>query len=219
MKQFLLALFNTFSIFCFIIGGAVIYFSIGMFITTFQTPVSFEELLDGVEIKKGSYVEGNLVYALSPIASKSTYKENKTTGSRTKAKISENYYAIPVSEGNQIIVLNSSEFLIEKMDRLAEETQNYMLGGDAPVTEIYINGQVNNLDNKLLEYYHEYMQEYGYTEDEIDNMPGPFAIDTFSKSNIRIMPFAGSFIILLGIGAGYFIYRKNKKRELAAEAL
>ena len=71
MKKIFASL-NRLNLSLLILGIVIISMFFSAFVTSFYPAISFEDLLDGVEVKKGSHIEGNVILSFSPFASEST---------------------------------------------------------------------------------------------------------------------------------------------------
>lgn len=196
MKKIFSAL-NRVSLAILIIGIISIVSNFDHFVTYFYPAVNFQDLLDGKQVQKGSHVAGDVLYSFAPFASESTYTEYKD-GTRSTSKASGNYYVIPTAEGN--ICLKTNQKLVEAMDKLTNETFDYLEGGSEPITRVYCEGQVIEMDDEeLLGYYHEYSLEFGYTEEEFKAMGTPLIIEYVDFQRVWIMFIGGIVFVLLGI--------------------
>ncbi len=101
-------------------GGMLLYMCAADLVVSFKPAVSFEELLEeGKELKPGSHVEGNVVYALDYFASESTYTK-RSDGSRSGSRKSGNYYMIPAATG--CFALKCRQADVDALNSLSEET-------------------------------------------------------------------------------------------------
>ena len=195
-------------------GGILILFTAGMilillsfsgFITSFLPPVTFEDLLDGREIKMGSHIEGNVVYALDYFASDTTYKKN-SEGIIVPKKNSGNYYIIPFYGGYLGLKTDNDQNL--SFDRLTDETYAFLKGGQKPQMEIFIDGQIIPMKQKLIPYFHRYLSDAGYSVEEINAMGSPFLIQPRAFIVNRILFAAGIVFLFLSVLIFRRIYRR-----------
>jgi len=195
-------------------GGILILFTAGMilillsfsgFITSFLPPVTFEDLLDGREIKMGSHIEGNVVYALDYFASDTTYKKN-SEGIIVPKKNSGNYYIIPFYGGYLGLKTDNDQNL--SFDRLTDETYAFLKGGQKPQMEIFIDGQIIPMKQKLIPYFHRYLSDAGYSVEEINAMGSPFLIQPRAFIVNRILFSAGTVFLFLSVLIFRRIYRR-----------
>ena len=142
-------------------GMILILLSFSGFITSFLPPVTFEDLLNGREIKIGSHVEGNVVYALDYFASDTTY-----------------------------------------------ETYAFLKGGQKPRMEIFIDGEIIPMKQKLIPYFHRYLSDAGYSAEEINAMGSPFLIQPRAFIISRILFAAGILFLFLSVLIFRRIYRR-----------
>ena len=80
------------------VGATLLYLTAADFVISIKPAVSFEDMLDGKEVKVGSRVAGEVVFAMDYFASESTYTRYED-GSRSGSRKSGNYYLIPTAEG------------------------------------------------------------------------------------------------------------------------
>lgn len=206
MKKFL-SCFNKGSLVLFIFGILIICLSAMDMFTSLKPAVSFQDIIDGEEVKEGTHVAGNVVYAMDYFASESSYTKY-SDGSRSGSKKSGNYYLIPTASG--YIGLKSREADVSALNDLSDETFEFISGGAEPKTEIFMQGTVKTMDNKLAGYYQDYLEELGYTQEEIDEMGQPLYIEYVSFGAVRVMFLIGVLLILLGL---FIMWRKYKRME------
>jgi len=186
-------------------GMILILLSFSGFITSFLPPVTFEDLLDGREIKMGSHIEGNVVYALDYFASDTTYKKN-SEGIIVPKKNSGNYYIIPFYGGYLGLKTDNDQNL--SFDRLTDETYAFLKGGQKPQMEIFIDGQIIPMKQKLIPYFHRYLSDAGYSVEEINAMGSPFLIQPRAFIVNRILFSAGTVFLFLSVLIFRRIYRR-----------
>jgi hypothetical protein len=186
-------------------GMILILLSFSGFITSFLPPVTFEDLLNGREIKSGSHVEGNVVYALDYFASNTTYEKN-SEGIIIPKKNWGNYYIIPFSDGYLGLKTDHDQNL--SFDRLTDETYTFLKGGQKPQIKIFIDGQILPMKQKLIPYFHRYLSEAGYSEEEINEMGSPFLIQPRTFLIYRIVFACGIVFLSLSV----LIFRRIYKR-------
>lgn len=210
MKKILASL-NRLNLSLLILGIVAISMFFSAFVTSFYPAISFEDLLDGVEIKAGSHIEGNVILSFSPFASETTETKNNS-GSVTSKKASGNYYVIPMAN-DVFIGLKTNQEHVFDMDRLVDETYAYIDGGAEPTAKVFIQGMVKPMDEELVKYFREYMLNSDFTEAEIDSMGQPMFIEYTSFGDARIIFVIGVVLILTGIGLIYMKYRKISLSE------
>ncbi len=198
----------------FMIGGMILYLTTGDMIVSFKPAVSFEDMLDenSEGMKAGQHVKGNVKYVLDYFASESTYTK-RSDGSRSASKKSGNYYLLPTAEG--YIGLKSREKDVSILNKLTEETYTYLTTGEEPVTEFFIEGHVKKLKGNVVRYYKEYLEEFGYTESEIEAMGDPLVIEYASFGAVRIMFVIGVLILILGV----LLFRRGYRLEIQGSGL
>ncbi len=210
MKKIFASL-NRLNLSLLVLGIVVISMFFSAFVTSFYPAISFEDLLDGVEVKKGSHIEGDVELSFSPFASETTETKNKS-GSVTSKKASGNYYVIPMAN-DVFIGLKTNQDHVSDMDKLVDETYAYLDGGAEPTTKVFIQGMVKPMDDELVKYFREYMINSDFTEAEIDAMGQPLFIDYTSFVEAQICFAVGIVLILAGIALIYMKYRKISLSE------
>ncbi len=153
--------------------------------TSLKPAVSFQDIIDGEEVKEGTHVAGNVVYAMDYFASESSYTKYSDGSRSGSKKKSGNYYLIPTATG--YIGLKSREADVSALNDLSDETFEFISCGAEPKTEIFMQGTVKKMDNKLAGYYQDYLEELGYTQEEIDEMGQPLYIEYVSFGAVRVM--------------------------------
>ncbi len=193
-------------------GGILLYKTAGPLIISFKPAVSFEQMLDGKEVKAGSHIAGNVVYAMDYFASQNTYTRY-SDGSRSGNRSSGNYYLIPVSTG--YIGLKSRQSDVEALNALSDETFEYLESGTEPTTTIFMEGSLSPMEENIAKYYREYLGEVGYTETDIDEMGDPLLFEYVSFNAVRIMFAIGIVLIALAL----FLFWRRYKRECMESGL
>ena len=188
-----------------VIGGFMMINSGKDLIVSFKPAISFQDMLDGKEVKAGSHVAGDVVYVLDYFASESTYTQ-RSDGSRSGDKANGNYYLIPTEEG--FIGLKSRQVDVADMDRLTEETYDFLVDGTEPATKIFMQGSVEVMEDELAGYYEEYLMDMGYTKSEIDDMGEPLVIQYRSFTAVRVLFLIGLALAALGV---FFVFRRYKR--------
>ena len=195
-----------------LIGGFILYSSASDMVVSFKPAISFEDMLNGTEVKAGSHVEGDVIYVLDYFASESTYTQYND-GSRSADRASGNYYLIPTYDS--FIGLKSRQADVAEFNKLSDETFEYLTSGTEPTTKIFMQGSVKVMDDKVAKYYREYLEEMGYTEAEITAMGEPIVMEFVSFNAVRIMFIIGVVLIALAL----FFWRRRYQRELKGSGL
>lgn len=191
-----------------LIGGIMcLWTSTGDFIVSLKPAQSFEDFLEA-DPQEDVHVKGNIVYSYDCFASEETWTENRN-GSRSAAKTSNYYYAIPGYEN--ILAVEVKTDLSGSMDKLADETFDYLNGGVAPATEIPFEGRVVKMKSELSRYFNEYLEEIGFTEAEITAMGDPLVVERRSFGAVRCIFAAGIVLVILAII--FFIHNLKKKNK------
>ena len=103
-------------------GGIMLFQSAGDFVISFKPAVSFEDMLDGKEVKAGTHVAGDVIYVIDYFASESTYTQ-RSDGSRSGDKANGRYYLLPTADG--YIGLKSRQVDVSEMEKIAEHNVFY----------------------------------------------------------------------------------------------
>lgn len=215
MKKFLSS-FSVGLLFLFYIGGMLIYMTSGLFFTSLRPATSFEDLQE-TTAKAGMHIKGNVPLAYDCFAYEETWKEgNNQNGvkTRTPAKTSKYYYAIPV--GDKILALEMPVDSYKDMEKLADETQDYLAnGGQKPTVEVFVDGRISKMDDSMQKLFREYLGKIGYTSDEINDMNTVYYIEhPHSMATMRVMFLIGIAIILLGI---FILLHKYKSNSVSSQ--
>lgn len=194
----------------FVVSMALIIPSFSGFVTSFQPAVSFEDLLDGREIKIGSHISGNVVYALDYFAAERTYQKTKA-GAIIVNKKAGNYYIIPAAEG--FLGLKTAKNQNMDFDKLTDETYTFLKGGQKPQSKIYIDGDIIPMKQELVSSFHNYLSDAGYTQEEILNMGAPLLIRPRSFLMNRIFFVSGLIFLYLSFSVLWYYYRRSSFLE------
>lgn len=195
-----------------VFGGVLVFQTAGDMVVSLKPAISFEDMLDGAQVKAGSHVTGNVVFALDYFASETTYTRYND-GSRSGDRKSGNYYLIPTAEG--YIGLKSREADVSALNKLSDETYEYLFSGTEPVTEIFMQGTVKVMEDDLVKYYREYLQDMDYTDEEIDAMGTPLVIQYVSFGAVRVMFLIGVALLVLT----FVILWRRYQKELEGSGL
>lgn len=208
MKKFL-SCFSRGTLTLLFFGVLLICFSAKDTFDSLKPAVSFQDLLDGTEVKEGARVAGNVVYAMDYFASETSYTQY-SDGSRSGDRESGNYYLIPTATG--YIGLKSRQADVFALNDLSEETSLYLTEGTEPHTEIYMQGIVTKMGDELTGYYCDYLGELGYSEAEIQAMGQPLLIDYISFGAVRVFFILGIALIALAFFLMWRRYKRTEKR-------
>lgn len=193
-------------------GCIALYESAADMVISLKPAVSFQDMLDGREVRPGTHVKGDVIYAFDYFASQSTYTK-RSDGSRSGSKKSGNYYLIPVADG--YIGLKSRQADVDALNQLTEETFHFLETGEEPTTRVFMQGSVSVMEEKVAKYYREYLGEIGYTENEIELMGEPLVIQYVNFGAVQSMFAIGIVLILLAL----FFLRRRYKRLLKGSGL
>ncbi len=193
------------------LGIGLLCVSVKDTITSFKTPVSFEELMER-EVQPGDHVQGRVPLLLDSFALEQTWTENKSTNSRTPKKTSHGYYVMVCFEGNMALSVGSSN--ISAANSLVDQTYGYMENGNPPVSDLEIDGRVVEMEEDLVKLYREEMLDYyGYTEEELDAMGTLLLVEGRSFLTIQIFCAVGAVFTILGL---VLVIRKWRKASAAS---
>ena len=184
-------------------GGMMLYMNAADLVVSFKPAVSFEDMLDGKEVKAVSHIEGNVKYVMDYFASETSYTKYKYVSSSSKK--SGNYYLIPIQYG--FLALKSRQNDVNTLNQLTDETIEYMTSGTEPTTEFFMEGSVKKLEGNVANYYNEYLEELGYTAEEIKAMGDPLVVEFRSFTAIRVMFIIGIVAVIL---AALFFMRRYR---------
>ena len=180
------------------------YMSARDFVVSLKPIISFEDMLNGEELKVGSHVEGNVPFIIDYFATETSttkYKDGSTRSSKNGR-----YYLIPTATG--YVGLKGREVDVSELGKITDETYEYLMGGPEPTTEKYMTGVVDPMDDELAGYFYEYLEDMGYTQSELDAMGEPLVIKFVSFTAVRIMFAISIFLLILTV---FLIIRKYKK--------
>ncbi len=187
--------------------GITMVFNAGKdFIISFKPAISFEDMLDGKEVKAGSHVAGEVIYVLDYFASESTYTK-RSDGSRSGDRANGRYYLIPTADG--YIGLKGRQADVSDMTKITDETYEFLMGGAEPTTTIHMEGSVEVMEDQLAKYFKEYLMDMDYTESEIEEMGEPLVIQIRSFMAVRILFLIGVVLVAVGVFLIYRGYRNN----------
>lgn len=214
MKSFLKGL-SRFYFSLILLGVILAGMSFSHVVVSFRPPVSFDELVNGAEVKTGSHVEGELTACLPPFASQTTTQAYY--GTAVGAPSSRSFYLVPVTGG--FLGLKAFEIQTEAMDALVRETAAY-LGGTGEITSVVsVEGVVRPMGKELAGYFREYLQEVGYSDKELDAMGEPMFIEATDFGASRILFNGGIGLFLLAVLLVHLRSRKLMRREREEAAL
>lgn len=181
-----------------VFGGMMLYQAVPEDFIALKPAMSFEDMLEeGAEIKAGSHVSGKVPYVLDYFASESTYTRY-SDGSRSGDKASGKYYLVPTADG--FIAMKGRQDDVATLDKLIDETWDYMETGVEPATEFSMEGKVEVLkEDKLVQYFEEYLVDLGFTEDELDEMGEPLVVKTVNFTACWVLTGIGLVLVALAV--------------------
>ena len=86
-----------------------------------------------------------------------------------------------------------------QMEKISEETYEFLMGGAEPTTTFQAEGGVEVMEPELEKYYREYLVDMGYSESEIDEMGEPLVIKYVSFTAVRVIFFLGLGVVVVAI--------------------
>lgn len=179
-----------------VIGGVFAFASSEMFFTSLKPVTNFEDLQE-TKAEEGMHIKGELKYALDCFAYEETWTENKD-GSRTPAKTSHYYYAIPGPDDTFFAVEVSTDKQ-DAMEALADETVEYVQSGTEPTTKVTVEGRMSKMDEEMVGLFEEYLEEIGYTQTEISAMGDFYYVEKAAMKNVQIAFGVGVLLVVVGI--------------------
>lgn len=179
-----------------VIGIVLAGLAAGYGIPAMKPAKDFDYLLDN-DPKAGMHIKGKVLYTYDCFASEETYTK-RSDGTQSMAKTSHYYYVIPTNSG--VIALEVPTDAYKSMEKLLDETIDYMMGGAEPSTEVLVDGCVKSMSTEMKDLLEEYLEEAGYTQAEIADM-GPLLVikQPGSMSTMRIMFLIGIGLILIAV--------------------
>ncbi|MDE7260526.1 MAG: hypothetical protein K2N78_00445 [Oscillospiraceae bacterium] len=203
---------------CAVIAIGLLAVSLGDTLASFGTPKTFDDILDAT-VQVGDRVCGDIYYALDYFATEQTWTEN-SNGSRTPKKTSAYYYIVPSGDGFAAVEVNASKG--KDMEKLADETWEYLMGGPDTVTTVPFDGRAKLLEKEepdLVEYYEELLEEYGYTQDEIDDLGPALILIPRAFNTIRAFCAVGAAFLVIAVFLAAKTFRPARtKKGGASEA-
>lgn len=190
-----------------VIGGMLIYMSGAMFLTSLKPSKSFDDLWQTTP-EKGMHIKGDVMLSYECFSYEETWRENN--GSRTKAKTSAYYYAVPLKDTVIALEVPTSDY--DAMENVVDNTFNYLYeDGAEPVSGVAVEGRMKAMDSDLQGMFKEYLLSIGYTEEELDGIDEFLMIEQPSSMMIiRIMFGIGVFLILISILIFVIRFKKNR---------
>ena len=197
---------------CAALAVGLLFISLSDTLASFGTPKDFGDLIDGT-VEVGDRVCGDIYYALDYFAIEQSWTE-RSDGSRTAKKTSAYYYIIPAGDDFAAIEINASKGT--SMEKLSEETWEYLMGGDDTVTTVPFDGRVKLLEKEepdLVSYYEEMMEDFGYTQDELDEMSPVMLLIPRAFNAIRAFCAAGAVFLVIAVFLAVRTFRPARTRK------
>ena len=197
---------------CAVIAVGLLFVSLGDTLASFGQPKDFGDLLDGT-VSVGDRVCGEIYYALDYFATQESYTKY-SDGSRTVAKTSAYYYIIPAGEGYATIRISSAKG--KDMAKLADETWDYLMGGATPSTIVEFDGRARLLEKEepdLVGYYEETMEDFGYTQDDLDAMGPVLLLIPRAYNTIRTFCAVGAAFLVITVFLAAKTFRPARTKK------
>ncbi|MCI8622751.1 MAG: hypothetical protein HFG26_03720 [Provencibacterium sp.] len=181
-----------------VFAGFLLYMTVPDVVIFLKPAISFEELLeeDGRTLEAGSHVSGRVPYVLEHFASESTYTQ-RSDGSRSGSRSTGRFYPLFWTGG--LAALKCRQADVETLDQLAEETYLYLMTGEEPTTVFSMEGKAEPLNEKLTNYYREYMADMDFTADELDALGQPLCVRYVNFTAVWVMFAIGVLLAVLGV--------------------
>lgn len=190
-----------------VIGFMLLIINGRNFVTAIKPGHDIGYLADQGGAQEGMHVTGRVPYVYDCFAN----LEDLGGGG-----VSEYYYALPTADRLLIISVPAGRY--EAMERLKEETWQYLETGLLPQAAVAFEGHIEKAKGRLPYLLGEYMSEIGYSQEEIDALGEPllveYAADTYDKARI----YAPVGMILLASGILLSVLYLFLKRRKAAGA-
>jgi len=197
---------------CAVIAIGLLFVSLSDTLASFGQPKDFLDLLDGT-VAAGDRVCGDIYYALDYFATKESWTE-RSDGSRTAAKTTVYYYIIPAGDGFAAIAINASKG--RDMEKLAEETWDYLMGGEDTVSTVPFDGRARLLEEEepeLVSYYEEMMVDEGYTQDELEAMGPVMLLIPRDYNAIRVFCAIGAAFLVVTVLLAFRTFRPARTKK------
>lgn len=178
-----------------LIGIFLLKLSGGEIITSFKSPKSFEDVVNG-DVAVGDRVQGRVPFLLDVFATEQTWTENRSTNSVTPKKTAHYYYMLPSGDGYIGLAVNSADSSDAK--KLVDQTYGYISGGAMPSAKLVMDTRISKMKGELADMFKEELETYGFTDDEISRMTLMLA-EPRSFTAVRVIFFLGAGMSLLGI--------------------
>ena len=189
-----------------VIGFLLLAINGGNFVTAIKPGIDIGYLMEQGGAREGMHVTGKIPYVYDCFAN---------MGDIDETHVSEYYYAVPTADGMLVIGVPAGQY--EAMERLKEETWQYLETGGLPQGTVAIEGQIEKAQGRLPYLLGEYMGEIGYTPEEIDALGEPlivrYAAGTLQKARI----YAPVGMILLALGILLTVLYVFLKKQKAAQ--
>ena len=197
---------------CAAVAIGLLFVSLSDTLASFGQPKDFGDLIDGT-VEVGDRVCGEIYYALDYFATEQTWTE-RDDGSRTAAKTSKYYYIIPAGDDFAAIEISSSKG--KAMEKLTDETLEYLMGGDDTTSLVPFDGRVKLLAKEepdLVSYYEDAMEQLGYTQSELDEMGPVMLLIPRAYDAIRVMCAIGAAFLVVSIFMAVKTFRPARTKK------
>lgn len=173
-------------------------------------------------LTEGQHIKGEIFYSLGSFASEESYTQYEN--SRTASKTTGYYYMIPVGENGLAAVFIRKDD-VAAMEKLTEETYNYLMGGDIPQTGVSFNGVAVKMEKNLAGLegaFREELEYMGYAEGEVEEMLATFSdgeclvLEGPADVSVIYVMMAIAFLMLL---ISILLIVRNYRKELAYDRM
>ena len=197
---------------CAAIAIGLLFVSLSDTLASFGTPKDFGDLIDGT-VEVGDRVCGEVYYALDYFSTEQTWTE-RSDGSRTAKKTNSYYYIIPAGDYFAAIEINARDG--KAMEKLTDETWDFLMGGEDTVSLVPFDGRVKLLEKEepdLVQYYEEAMEDLGYTKSEIEDMGPVMLLIPRAFNAIRTFCAVGAAFLVIAIFLAAKTYRPARTKK------
>lgn len=177
------------------------------FVTAVKPGVDIGYLMEQGGAKKGMHVTGQVPYVYDCFAN---------MGDLDDSRVSEYYYALPTADGMLVIGVPTGQY--KAMERLKEETWQYLETGLLPEATVAVEGHVEKAQGRLPYLLGEYMKEIGYAQEEIEAMGEVLILQYEAGALEKARVYAPVGMILLASGillSVLYVFMKKRRQDPA----
>ncbi len=144
------------------------------------------------DIKKGTYVKGNIPYLLDSFAYEETTEKHAFSEKKETTKY---YYIMPLVNTDEVkyVAVCCDVDNVDNYNKLCEETIAYLTNASAPepTTQIAFKGEIKELSDDERQLFREYFSDAEFSEKEIDDLTIEMLINEYDYS-------IGKFFLIIG---------------------